>query len=645
MRPSKPVLAAVFAFGLALAPSFATGATATAPPKSPPAPVKPVAVATTAALSGRVTGADGKPVAGATVRVVADAAERQVRGFRAARVDPPKLASTRSLADGTFKLQGLTGKTFAVRVEAKGVAPAYADKVPAGASLNLRLKPGLPVTGRVVDLTTQKPVAGAAVRALEHGASAFGPEAAHVATTGDDGTFSVPDCAPGVVSIEVTAPGRARGHLDNAVVKPVDPDAPPSPGANTIYLEPGGRLAGRVVGSDGKPVADAIVAATASEGAVFAMMREAPPSQRTDASGRFDFDGLPAGKPWTLHARKPGYADADAAPVPVEAGTDRADLEIKLEAGTTMTFRLLTADDVPVSDVEISLRPSAAKGAGGGRRGRSFAGANGLEVGEDRVTAAADGKITVKNLETGTFDVTLSPPDYADIVKEGVRLKTGEATDLGTLRVKESKSISGRVSDAAGQPVAGATISSFWFDGSAAHSRQAHSKDDGRYKLAGLSDQPLRDVWVNADGFASARKEGRSPGTRRSTSRSTGSGASPGRSWPPTERPRPRSASRPTPRRRRAASGPACASSSTPVPPGPTRSSPIPPVTSASTTWRPARPRSKCARPASPRGARPGSTFGPIRSPTPERSTSRAGERSGDACSRRRTTPPSSAPP
>jgi len=504
---------------------LAFAADPSSPPKAPaspaaiakaPAPAAPAATAAkTGTITGRVTGADAKPLAGAVVRAVATAkpvAMSSIAGRRrAARAEAAKIATATTAADGTFKLDALPNDSYTVRVDAKGVAPVLAEKVPLGATLNLKMKPGLPVTGKVLDLSTQKPVAGATVRALEHNAEAFGLDAARQTTTAEDGTFAIADCPPGAVTLDAIAPGRAHARLEDVVVKKRAEDEAPKPDANTLFLRPGGRLAGRVVGSDGKPLAYASVSATAGDGAILTMLRDAPRPQRTDASGRFDFDGLPAGNRWTLRARKPGLADGEAAPIALEAGTDRSDLEIKLESGATLTFRLATADDVGVTDAELALRPAAAPG-GGGERSRSFRSMAPNNVATEQITTKSDGTFTVKNLEAGTFDVTVSPAEYADVAKEAVRLKAGETADLGTLRVKEAKSIAGRITDQSGQPVAGATIAAIWLDGMTPHPREAKSKSDGRYKLSGFGDQPVRDVWVNAEGFATSRKEGVMPG-------------------------------------------------------------------------------------------------------------------------------------
>src|SRR5262252_10604349 len=146
---------------LALAPSLALSADAKPKPAAVAAPTSAKPSPKTGSVSGRVIGPDGKPVAGATVRLLAPPSTKDAMRPRGRRADPPAATVAVSGADGAFKIEGVEGDAFLVRVEAKGFAPAFADKVPAGASLSLKLKTGLPIVGRALDLTTQKPVAGA----------------------------------------------------------------------------------------------------------------------------------------------------------------------------------------------------------------------------------------------------------------------------------------------------------------------------------------------------------------------------------------------------------------------------------------------------------------------------------------------------
>ena len=468
-----------------------------------PAPLaKPTPVKT---ITGKVAAFDGKPIGGATVRAIPMPAKVEAGRGGPARPDLPKAVITKTDAAGAFSLEGVSGSPVAVRISAPGFAPASASDVPAGAVLNLRLKRGLKVVGRVLDLTTQKPVPNATITGLERDAARFGSDAAHTATSADDGTFLLADCAPGVVVVEAIAPGKARARLARVAAKQESPGEEPKFDANTLYLQPGGRIAGRVLGPDGKPLPDAIVTAAPSDGSLFAMLRDGRLAQRTDAGGKFVFDGGIAGNKYTVRAVKDGLASREEGPIPVEAGTDRSDLEMKLESGAMITFRLLTTKDMPVKNVEARLQPQG----GGRRRGFGF-GAN--DVDKDKIASQGDGKFLIKALDAGTFDLTLQPDDFADVTREGVKLRSGETLDLGTVRVKESKSIAGRVTDTSGLPVAGAAVSGLWVDGEARLSREARSGADGRYRLGGLGEQPLRNLSVRATGYADTSREGATPG-------------------------------------------------------------------------------------------------------------------------------------
>ena len=469
-------------------------------PAPPTSPAKPAPAKT---ITGKVTGPDAKPLAGATVRAIAVASKDA--GFRGRGPDVPKAVVAKTDAAGAFKLEVAGTGPMVLRVESPGLAPTFVPEAPPGAALSLKLKAGTPVFGRVLDLTTQKPVANATVTALERDAARFGRDAVHSVKSGEDGTFRIPDCAAGIVVVEAIAPRKARARLDKVVAKALPAGEEPKFDVNTLYLQPGGRLAGRVNGPEGKGLADAIVSLTASDGALLAMVREGRSAQRTADDGTFAFDGIVAGNKYTVRATKEGLSSREEGPIQIDAGTDRGDLELKLETGATLAFRLVTAQEVPVKDVELRLQPQ------GGNRRRGF-GIGGNDVDRDKIVPQGDGKFQIKALDAGTFDVTLMPVDFSDVTREGVKLKSGETTDLGTLRVKESKSIAGRIADSNGQPVANASISGLSLEGEARLSREARSGADGSYRLSGLGEQPLRSLTVRATGYADANKEGAVPG-------------------------------------------------------------------------------------------------------------------------------------
>lgn len=478
---------------------------AAAPAPKPAAKPAPAA----ASVSGRVAGADGKPLSGAEVRILPkEESSPRPRWRSAGTAAPPVVVKTGE--DGTFTARGLDGKSFRVRIQAKGLAPFQSSEVPAGATLRVTLKPGATRTGIVRDLQTKEPVAGATVVAIEPEAQAFGEEAYLRTTSGEDGRFTFTDLPGGDVAVEAWSPRHARALLRGFVSRTAAKEDEKNP-VPTLFLRPGGSVAGKVVEADGSPVEGATVSVRPSSTGWLAMMdMNLPGSARTDAKGAFSFEGLPAGTRWEARAEKDGFSDGKSRAVDLERGDRIADLDVRLDAAATLAFRLIDERGEPLTEAQVSVE--AASKAPAGPRGRRGGPRFGGGVDEDQIDVGKDGRFRVRGLDGGTFDVTVSPADGVDIEREGVKLTAAETADLGTLKVVEGSRIAGTITDRTGEPVAGAEIQAFWIDGDSPRGRNAKSKADGTYKLGGLGDAPLQQVRVRADGFAESRKQAVTPG-------------------------------------------------------------------------------------------------------------------------------------
>jgi hypothetical protein len=177
------------------------------------------------ALSGRVVGPDGKPVAGATV----------VRGeqYMIMGLESGNEATTGS--DGGFRFPPQKAGIVQVSAFAPGFGPAIKEaKVGGGtAPVELRLTEAHPLRLRVTDLEGQE-ISGATVRVDEWGALRYPPWEFH-----DDGPgrYSLSNAPADDVKVDITAPGRMSLIMYSV-----------SPGQmeNVVKLSPALRLHGKV---------------------------------------------------------------------------------------------------------------------------------------------------------------------------------------------------------------------------------------------------------------------------------------------------------------------------------------------------------------------------------------------------------------
>src|SRR6185295_11759955 len=72
--------------------------------------------------------------------------------------------------------------------------------------------------------------------------------------------------------------------------------------------------------------------------------------------------------------------------------------------------------------------------------------------------AGVDGRLTLDNVPSGEWKVQVDAGDRGTALVSGVTVAQGKSTDLGRIRVTAGAAVRGRVTDAAGSPVAGAHV-------------------------------------------------------------------------------------------------------------------------------------------------------------------------------------------
>ena len=267
----------------------------------------------------------------------------------------------------------------------------------------------------------------------------------------------------------------------------VQPPAPPDAPKETMFAK------GTVTDEAGNPVADAIVYATRSAEGGYAVEFET----RTDANGRFAFEGLTPSEHYSYHlnyifyANKPGFAWGDdllhidrasggQTPLPLPAGV--SDMEIPLSEPGSLAGRILTKAGQPVPDAVVfpcSGRASFPTGS----KNLPFLSAITDEEGKFRIDNLPLGQKCGLQVEAVGF-ATIHPGRYIEERPNHLPLLTvgDETTEI---RLAPESRIAGRVVyEKDGAPVAGVTVSGAETDRSFTHA-SASTAADGSFLLKG----------------------------------------------------------------------------------------------------------------------------------------------------------------
>jgi protocatechuate 3,4-dioxygenase beta subunit len=447
------------------------------PAKARPLPPLRIVLTPSRPAAGRVVDGRNRPLAGA--RVVLRRARAPGKQSRTPfRVPPPGthgVIEATTDARGKFTLAEIPASEVDLFASLPGYAPAWQRnrRLPSGKGAwdlgAVVLQPGVTLAGRAVD-PAGRPVAGARVHRIDQMAP---PELLDLqlrdqepdAKTGADGRFALADLPAGKpVHLFVTALDRLPAAVQGI--------RPPTEKPVVVRLEPGGRLAGRVLDDQGAPVADAEVSLAWRPmleglpvgGALYRMAS-------TNREGRFEIRDSPLGTV-LLGVRARGFIPVPPAPttVPPPRGEE---LEIRLERGAVLAGSVRTTAGEPVAGLRV---------AAGDAAGRSD----------------ADGAYRVDGLRPGPVEVDLFHPSYRR-QKKKITIEPG--TNALDVEVEAGRRITGRVVDERGEPIGTALVvleTPVRTDFRTFHTRSA---PDGKFEIASVTEGRYQ-VAAEAEGFA-----------------------------------------------------------------------------------------------------------------------------------------------
>ena len=395
-----------------------------------------------ASVSGKVVVSDGSAVASDHVRVF---------------IKSPRHTPGAALvgSDGSFTLENVPAGplTLVARRMVQNASSIEGPPVEIDAPANgvvLEIPAPQLVTGRVVSRATREPVPEFSMEIRRRRGNGYSANTQPFSSS--DGSFSIDAAGTPALDLIVSAAGFAPSAARNVAVAGGEPVV--------IHLDAGGSISGRVV-AESRPVPGAMVHLQ-HEGAT---MHDRQQPVRTDADGRFSFDGAASGE-HLVRVVKEGLVTA-VKTVAVEAGRP-TEVEITMSQGHAVAGRVIDENGRPVAGARVS--------AGANPRHRSGTG----------VETDAEGAFSLGGLDDGVVTIAAEKSGYVRGVVENVDpLRTGSVT----VTLVRGATIAGRVIGLSPAELSDVRI---FVIGLAAGGEASTVDPDGRFTLSGVPDGVVR---------------------------------------------------------------------------------------------------------------------------------------------------------
>ncbi len=384
-------------------------------------------------LSGRVSDAQQRPVAGALVvisqgrltenRSRQASAAREERLIREGRSDEIELlrdylarrrqerphepislyrasAAVETDQQGRFHFDSLEEKIYDLSVVADDLLPSRVENVDlkqGTRQVEVVLESGVRLEGRVISSLTHQPIAGVQLSLRRR-------ELRRVFKTEQDGSYHFSGLLPGELGpLNLEAEGYSLKILEG-----IELAGQPATQTLDIQLDPAAVVSGTVLDASGEPVSEAWVrirpVAKVQEdpdgpggdwdrGYRQRLRRAVKLSVQSDAIGRFKLTNVDPGAAVQVFVEHPEFKMLSTVPFPVASGERLEGLELWLERGGRLTVRVLSPEGTPLPGRRVRLRRQVP----------------GLEVREDEIGAVSDqttnayGEAVFTGMDGGTY--------------------------------------------------------------------------------------------------------------------------------------------------------------------------------------------------------------------------------------------------
>ncbi len=433
-------------------------------------------------IAGVVTDeATGKAIEGARIAVYVGR-----MGWGRNRDANAKAASDLRLTDekGKFRFEALApGPVSSAVVQAPGyVTASFSMWPPPGnqwadvkegetTEVEVALKRGGSITGRVIASEGSTPIQGAEVMLMQTGWAAMGAMwlGTPNAVTGADGSYELVGVNPGKYRLMALADGFTPAGGEQGVE--VEIAAAGGTVDKDLTLISAGVVTGTVVDNNGEPVAGVRIRMRAAPGgngegaggwrnrgmnmARQALMGGRSPVDMSGEDGTFRLEGVGSDQMWIVYGESEEYVSGETKPFKLSAGEEK-EVELQMLPGGALRGTVVDENGRRMAGVRVQVGrlPDDLQGKA---RINSWEARRAL--GSKAYTTDEEGRFFAPNLKPGRALVRATKDGYVTFYKRNATIRPGETIENYTIALSRGEVIEGMVRGADGAPLRRATIS------------------------------------------------------------------------------------------------------------------------------------------------------------------------------------------
>jgi len=266
----------------------------------------------------------------------------------------------------------------------------------------------------------------------------------------------------------------------------------------TFRLIPGATVSGRVVDQEGRGVGGARIYVRPLAGQLTAD-RAADWPEHADEEGYFQLPGVAADRRFGLFAYRADRDISRSSTLEIENAQAIEGLEILLPEPAEFVVQLTDEEGAPVHRPQFRIRESHSED-------------DATPIARERLRGLGEGRYIVRVVRDGQVDLSLSAQGYGEVARDGLELSAGKRIDLGRIELPPGLTISGKIVDSAGEPLASAMVHATWKNDSGPRTAHAASDSEGHYRLTGL-DPTSAELTVKLAGYSKQERSAVVPGS------------------------------------------------------------------------------------------------------------------------------------